>query len=104
MRFRWIGLALFAAVIMGTDGEAQAQAFQCTQAVAGQLSEQAGVQCECRFFHASAMAGTPAGYRWDCGILRPRVRTSVLPRPHAFTPIYILPPVVSGTGFFGPSE
>ena len=103
MRFRWIGMALLAAVTMGTVGEAQAQAFQCTQAVAGQLSEQAGVQCECRFFHASAMAGTPAGYRWDCGILRPRVRTPVVLHPYPFTPIYILPPVFSGTRF-GRSE
>ena len=38
---------------------------------------QADVQCECRFFQASAMAGTPEGYRWDCGILRPRLNYAV---------------------------
>ncbi len=52
--------------------QAAAQSFACTQATAGQLSCQAGTACECTWFHASAMEGTPAGWRWDCGILRPR--------------------------------
>lgn len=50
------------------DGPAPA----CTAATAGQLTRQAGVRCACRHFRASALAGTPAGYRWDCGILRAR--------------------------------
>ena len=53
------------------------QAFACTQRNAGQLSVQAKVQCECRFVPASRMAGTPAGYRWDCGILRARMNQDV---------------------------
>lgn len=44
----------------------------CTAQRVGQLSCQVSVLCECRHFHASAMEGTPAGYRWDCGTLRPR--------------------------------
>jgi hypothetical protein len=44
----------------------------CTAAAAGQLSDQAGVRCACRHFPASALADTPAGHRWDCGILRAR--------------------------------
>ncbi|MFQ5973838.1 MAG: hypothetical protein ACE5Q3_16045 [Alphaproteobacteria bacterium] len=53
-----------------TPPAAHAQAFQCTPETAGQLSAQANVRCECRFFHENRMEGTPAGYRWDCGILR----------------------------------
>jgi hypothetical protein len=49
----------------------------CRAAIAGQLSVQADVQCECRFFTESRLAGTPAGYRWDCGILRPRLNAAV---------------------------
>ena len=45
---------------------------ECSAVTAGQLSVQTDVQCECRFFTESFLAGTPAGYRWDCGILRPR--------------------------------
>ena len=45
----------------------------CSAATAGQLSQQVTVQCACRFFGASRLAGTPAGYRWDCGILQARM-------------------------------
>ena len=51
---------------------ANAQTFLCTPEVAGQLSCQASRQCECRFFTENKMKGTPAGYRWDCNILRGR--------------------------------
>jgi hypothetical protein len=50
---------------------------ECRAAIAGELSLQADVQCECRFFAASRLAGTPAGYHWDCGILRPRLNAAV---------------------------
>jgi hypothetical protein len=53
------------------------QTFACTQRNAGQLSVQAEVQCACRFEPESRMAGTPAGYRWDCGILRARMNQDV---------------------------
>lgn len=45
---------------------------RCSLEVAGSLSCQANVACECKYFHASAAHGTPAGYRWDCGIRRPK--------------------------------
>lgn len=35
------------------------------------------MQCACRWFAASALHGTPAGYRWDCGILRARTNHEV---------------------------
>ncbi len=50
---------------------------ECRAAIAGQLSVQADVQCECRFFTESRLAGTGAAYRWDCGILRPRLNHGV---------------------------
>jgi hypothetical protein len=50
---------------------------ECRAAIAGELSLQADVHCECRFFAASRLAGTPAGYHWDCGILRPRLNAAV---------------------------
>lgn len=53
------------------------QTFACGEATAGQLSLQATVQCACRWFTADARAGTPAGYRWDCGILRARANHTV---------------------------
>lgn len=31
------------------------------------------VQRACRFLGASRLAGTPGGYRWDCGILQARL-------------------------------
>jgi hypothetical protein len=50
----------------------------CMAATAGQLSRQAGVRCACRFFPESGLAATPAGYRWDCGILRARLDDDLL--------------------------
>jgi hypothetical protein len=55
----------------------QAQTFACAANTAGQLSLQGNVQCECRGFTASRLRGTPAGYRWDCGILRARTNDEV---------------------------
>ena len=64
------GVALFAS-------PGQAQTFACAANTAGQLSVQGNVQCECRWFTASRLRGTPAGYRWDCGILRARTNDEV---------------------------
>ena len=73
-----IGLLAGFGVATLAPAPAPAQEVQaCSAATAGELSVQADVQCECRFFQASAMAGTEAGYRWDCGILRPRLNTAV---------------------------
>jgi hypothetical protein len=49
-----------------------AETVVCSATTAGQQSVQANIQCECRFFPASGLRGTPAGHRWDCGILRAR--------------------------------
>ena len=55
----------------------RAQTFVCLAEAAGQLSVQGNVQCECRWFAASRLRGTPAGHRWDCGILRARTNDEV---------------------------
>lgn len=68
-------LAVFVSLSHGAPS--LGQTFVCTQRTAGQLSVQAEVQCACRFEPASRMAGTPAGYRWDCGILRARMNQDV---------------------------
>jgi hypothetical protein len=68
MRPTLLALALISAAPVASH----AQTFACTEATAGQLSCQTGIACECHWFHASAMEGTPAAWRWDCGILRPR--------------------------------
>ena len=60
---------------------------------AGQLSVQANVQCACRWFAASALHGTPAGYRWDCGILRARTNHEVPATANPYP--YALPEALS---------
>lgn len=70
-------LAAWTAGLVVLPSSGQSQTFACGEAVAGQLSVQANVQCACRWFNASALRGTPAGYRWDCGILRARTNHDV---------------------------
>jgi hypothetical protein len=72
---------LVAATLLGAraivPSPAWPETFACTESTAGQLSVQANVQCACRSFGARALDGTPAGYRWDCGILRARTNHEV---------------------------
>jgi hypothetical protein len=73
---RALGLAALLSLVALTPARGD-EIPQCRAAIAGELSIQADVQCECRFFPESLLAGTPAGYRWDCGILRPRLNAAV---------------------------
>ena len=72
------------------------QTFACAASTAGQLSVQANVQCACRLFAASALRGTPAGYRWDCGILRARTNHEVPATANPY--LYPLPEALSVDG------
>jgi hypothetical protein len=75
-----VARALALAALLGLAALAPARGDEipeCRATIAGQLSVQADVECECRFFAESRLAGTPAGYRWDCGILRPRLNYAV---------------------------
>ena len=68
-----LGALLGAAILSPAWSEPPA----CSAATAGQLSRQVTVQCACRFFGESRLAGTPAGYRWDCGILQARMNHEI---------------------------
>jgi hypothetical protein len=72
---------------------AWSQTFACVANTAGQLSVQANVQCACRWFAASALHGTPAGNRWDCGILRARTNPEVPATANPY--LYPLPEALS---------
>ena len=90
---RHLRLVALAALLAAPPGHAQvAEVPLCEAATVGQLSSQAGVRCACRQFPASALAGTPAGHRWECGLLRARVEP--LPVDLNFYP-YPLPDALS---------
>lgn len=67
---------LIAAALLGAGASVASpvwsQSFAGSPSTAGQLSVQADVPCACRWFAASDLRASPAGYRWDCGILRAR--------------------------------
>jgi hypothetical protein len=44
----------------------------CGQSTIGQLTCLSAKLCECIHDRGGSITGTPAGYRWDCGILRPK--------------------------------
>jgi hypothetical protein len=60
------------------------QAPACGPETAGQLSEQAGVRCECVSVAGGSITGVASGYRWDCGILRSRMNQLVPATPNAY--------------------
>lgn len=66
--------ALFAlAALAVSAGPAPGQDFpSCTAETWGVVACIGGKSCECAYRRESAMTGAPAGFRWDCGVLRPR--------------------------------
>lgn len=62
---------ILAALVIVSPIAALANAPSCNEQSVGTLQCMAGKECECKFFRASAMAGTPDRFGWDCGILRP---------------------------------
>lgn len=86
-----LGLAVPASLAVGAPSLAEIPV--CSAETAGQLSRQVNVQCACRWFTRSRLGGTPAGYRWDCGILRARLNHTV---PVDLNPYpYLLPDALS---------
>jgi hypothetical protein len=82
---RWGAPAwLAAAAVLGLVSVARGQAPACGPETAGQLSEQAGVRCECVESAGGSITGQPSGYRWDCGILRGRMNQLVPATPNAY--------------------
>jgi hypothetical protein len=78
----WLGAVL--AALLGSAPIALAQTPACGPETAGQLSAQAGVRCECVRVPEGRITGTPAGYAWDCGVLRGRMNQLVPPAPDAY--------------------
>jgi hypothetical protein len=82
---------------IGVVPSASAQTFPCTAESAGQLSVQGIAQCECRHALESRLAGTPAGWRWDCGVLKARMNQDVPATANPYP--YPLPPALLLDGF-----
>jgi hypothetical protein len=76
----WIAAAL----LLGSASAASGQTFPCTQDAVGQLSVQAGVRCQCVLSPGGSITGAPAGYAWDCGVLRGRMNQLVPAGPESY--------------------
>ena len=74
-----------AAALLGPGPAAHGQTFACVRETAGQLSVQAGVRCQCAPVAGGGITGTPAGYAWDCGILRGRRNQLVPAAPDGYS-------------------
>jgi hypothetical protein len=99
MRNALCGLGFLAGVaVVGVVPPASGQTFQCSAETAGQLSVQGIVQCECRHFPESRLAGIPSGWRWHCGILQARMNQEVPATANPYP--YPLPPALSLDGAF----
>jgi hypothetical protein len=73
-----------AVMVLGLASAAQGQAPACGPETAGQLSDQAGVRCQCVLGAGGSITGEPSGYRWDCGILRGRMNQLIPATPNAY--------------------
>jgi hypothetical protein len=76
----WIAAAL----VLGLASAARAQTPACGPETAGQLSDQAGVRCQCVQVAGGSITGEASGYQWDCGILRGRMNQLVPASPNAY--------------------
>lgn len=83
----WIMLALAATLPL----PALAQVPACAAEHAGIVACMAGKLCACAYDRGGAVTGVPAGYRWDCGVLRPSCGEAELPATLDAYP-YPLPP------------
>jgi len=63
-------LSLALAGLASTPSRAD-EAATCNQASLGRTSCKSPTLCECIYDRGGSITGTPAGYRWDCGNLRP---------------------------------
>ena len=73
-----------AVLLLGSAPVAWGQTPACGQETVGQLSEQAGVRCECVAVQGGSITGTASGYQWDCGILRGRMNQLIPATPNAY--------------------
>ena len=69
----WLVLAFaLVAALLQPATPAAAQSPTCADANAGMVACIAGRLCACGLVRGSVATGLPDGFRWDCGILRPR--------------------------------
>jgi len=76
MTHRWILVAIaafvcFALPFFGDMPTQAAEALTCAREALGKVSCFTPKLCKCIYDRGGAITGTPAGYRWDCGNLRP---------------------------------
>ena len=69
--------ALVAFLIFTTQLVFAEDAPVCGQSTLGQVTCLSAKLCECIHDRDGSITGTPAGYRWDCGILRPKCGEAV---------------------------
>ena len=82
-------LFLAALLVVATPSWALAvEPLPCGSGTAGLVACVAGKLCACQYDPGGAMTGLPAGFRWDCGILRPSCG------PSAELPATLEPPTV----------
>lgn len=68
-----IVLIAFSVITGGMDSSARASdASLCTGQNLGAASCFSGKLCACIHDRGGSVTGTPAGFRWDCGVLRPK--------------------------------
>jgi hypothetical protein len=65
-------VVMLLAALAAWAGSGRAQAPICDTASAETVTCFAGRLCTCRFGRGSEATGLTDGFRWDCGILRPR--------------------------------
>lgn len=58
-------------LLLGASSAGRAQAPGCDSVRLGTVACFERKLCACTFSRGGAMTGMPAGYRWDCGALRP---------------------------------
>jgi hypothetical protein len=64
----------------------------CVSQREGMLACFAGKACECRYDPGGSLSGRPAGFRWDCGALRPSCGVvPASPEPAAAPPVSVMP-------------
>jgi len=79
-----MGIAVLCAVLTVVTG-ARAQEVQCGAQTAGQLLCQQSRLCQCEYFAGGALDDGSAGYRWDCGLFRPRCESETASSAGAVT-------------------
>ena len=69
---------VFSALVSGNPAVAQPP-LACVVGTLGTTACLGSKLCACIYDRGGIASGTPAGYRWDCGILRPGCGSSVHP-------------------------